>query len=200
MERRFRQIINCIFQQNEGNQHKNTPPSSSVVAAMLSPLRIITAQIVAAGGSRCSCSQGTTGLLSSWEWHIVYCEMYRETYRIVNQVSWNVSYRDQSVSFHPYVWVRLRICSQLYIVHNMGLCEFSLPISLVMTERIYTWSYYHHQIGSMNYYPLFRVRSWNNGMRCMSLYILIKQECDHNAGKHYKTLYIYYQESVCICA
>ena len=25
----------------------------------------------------------------------------------------------------------------------------------------------------MNYYPLFRVRSWNNGMRCMSLYILM---------------------------
>ena len=24
----------------------------------------------------------------------------------------------------------------------------------------------------MNYYPLFRVSSWNNGMRCMSLYIL----------------------------
>ena len=36
----------------------------------------------------------------------------------------------------------------------------------------YTLSYYHHQIGSMNYYPLFRVRSWNNGMRCMSFYIL----------------------------
>ena len=34
-------------------------------------------------------------------------------------------------------------------------------------------SYYHHQIGSMNYYPLFRVRSWNNGMRCMSLHILM---------------------------
>ena len=33
-------------------------------------------------------------------------------------------------------------------------------------------SYYHHQIGSMNYYPLFKVRSWNNGMRRMSLYIL----------------------------
>ena len=29
-----------------------------------------------------------------------------------------------------------------------------------------TWSWY-------NYYPLFRVRSWNNGMRCMFLYILI---------------------------
>ena len=39
-------------------------------------------------------------------------------------------------------------------------------------ENIYTLSYYHHQIGSMNYYPLFRVRSWNNGMRCMFLYIL----------------------------
>ena len=40
-------------------------------------------------------------------------------------------------------------------------------------ENIYTLSYYHHQIGIMNYYPLFRVRSWNNGMRCMSFYILI---------------------------
>ena len=40
-------------------------------------------------------------------------------------------------------------------------------------ENIYTLSYYHHQIGSMNYYPLFRVRSWNNGIRCMPFYILI---------------------------
>ena len=39
-------------------------------------------------------------------------------------------------------------------------------------ENIYTLSYYHHQIGSMNYYPLFRVRSWNNGVRCMPFYIL----------------------------
>ena len=45
-----------------------------------------------------------------------------------------------------------------------------------MIERIYiyTLSYYHHQIGSMNYYQLFRVRSsWNNCMRCMSFYILM---------------------------
>ena len=41
-------------------------------------------------------------------------------------------------------------------------------------ENIYTLSYYHHQIGSMNYYPLLRVRSWNNGMRCMSFYILME--------------------------
>ena len=39
-------------------------------------------------------------------------------------------------------------------------------------DNIYTLSYCHHRIGSMNYYPLFRVRSWNNGVRCMSFYIL----------------------------
>ena len=40
-------------------------------------------------------------------------------------------------------------------------------------DNIYTLPYYHHQIGSMTYYQLFRVRSWNNGMRCMSFCILI---------------------------
>ena len=39
-------------------------------------------------------------------------------------------------------------------------------------ENIYTFSYYRHQIGSMNYYPLFRVRSWNNGVYSMSFCIL----------------------------
>ena len=69
------------------------------------------------------------------------------------------------------VWVRLSIFSQLSIIQYMWLCDFSLPISLVLTERINTLSYYHHQIGSMNYHPLFRVRSWNNGMCYMCLYI-----------------------------
>ena len=41
-------------------------------------------------------------------------------------------------------------------------------------ENIYTLSYYHHQILSMKYYPLFRVSSWNNGVRCMSFYILMR--------------------------
>ena len=40
-------------------------------------------------------------------------------------------------------------------------------------DNTYTLSYHHHQIGSMNYCPLFRVRSWNNGVRCMSIYILM---------------------------
>ena len=52
------------------------------------------------------------------------------------------------------VWVRSNIFSQLSIIQYMGLCVFSLPISLVMIDRIYTLSYYHYQIGSMNYCPL----------------------------------------------
>ena len=43
----------------------------------------------------------------------------------------------------------------LSVIHYMGLCVFSLPIPIVMIERIYTFSYHHHQIGSMNYHPLF---------------------------------------------
>ena len=70
------------------------------------------------------------------------------------------------------VWVRLSIFFQLSIIQYMGMCVFSLPISLVMIEMIYTLSYYHHQIRSMNYYPLFRARSSNNGMRCMSIFLL----------------------------
>ena len=70
------------------------------------------------------------------------------------------------------VWVRLSIFSALSIIPYVGLYVFSLSISFVMIEiYIYILSYYHHQIGSMNYYPLFRVRSWNNGVRCMSFYI-----------------------------
>ena len=44
--------------------------------------------------------------------------------------------------------------------------------------KINTLFFFHHQIGSMNYYPLFKVRSWNNGVHRMSLYIL-KSSCIH---------------------
>ena len=72
------------------------------------------------------------------------------------------------------VWVTLSIFSQLSIIQYMGLCVFSLPISLVMIERVYTLSYYHHQIGSMNYHHCFGSR--NDDMRCMLFYILILME------------------------
>ena len=94
------------------------------------------------------------------------------------------------------VWVRLSIFSHLSIIQYMGLCVLSLPMSLVMIERIYTLSYYHHQIGSMNYYPLFRVRSWNNGMRCMSLHILITlKQCLDNIALLVLTKY--HTENMC---
>ena len=35
------------------------------------------------------------------------------------------------------VWVRLSILSRLSIIYYVGLCVFSLPISLVMIERVY---------------------------------------------------------------
>ena len=57
-------------------------------------------------------------------------------------------------------------------------------------DNIYTFSYYHHQIGSMNYYPLFRLRSWNNGVRCMSFYILMSSWSAFRLSKHvFKTIY-----------
>ena len=41
-------------------------------------------------------------------------------------------------------------------------------------ENTCTLSYFHHQIVSVTHLLLFRVRSWNNGMRCTSFDILIK--------------------------
>ena len=52
------------------------------------------------------------------------------------------------------VWVRLNIFSQLSIIQYMGLCVFRSPISHVRIEIMYTLSDYHHQIGSMNHYPI----------------------------------------------
>ena len=58
-----------------------------------------------------------------------------------------------------------------------GLCVFSFLFNFSCDdcENTCSLSYYmyHHQIGSMTHLPLFRVRSWNNGMRCMSFYILL---------------------------
>ena len=65
------------------------------------------------------------------------------------------------------------ILSVIYYTIRGAVC-FQFTHFLMMIEMIYILlSYYHHQIGNMNYYPLFRVRSWNNGVRCMSFYILM---------------------------
>ena len=59
----------------------------------------------------------------------------------------------------------------LFVIHYTicgAVCYQFTHFSCDDWENIYNLSYYHHQIGSMNYYPLFRVRSWNNGVRCVS--------------------------------
>ena len=70
------------------------------------------------------------------------------------------------------VCLRVGRFSQLSFMQNMGLCVLSLPIYLMMVVGICTLSDYHY-IRSMTHLPLFRLRSWNNGMRCKSFYILI---------------------------
>ena len=71
------------------------------------------------------------------------------------------------------VWVRLSIFS--HPLYNTCGCVFSVYTFPSWWLREYnTLSYYHHQIGSMSYYPFFSVRSWNTDMRCMSFYILMQ--------------------------
>ena len=65
----------------------------------------------------------------------------------------------------------------LYVIHYTicgAICFQFTHFCCNDWDNIYTLSYYHHQIGSMNYYPLFRARSWNNGVHCMSFYILME--------------------------
>ena len=64
--------------------------------------------------------------------------------------------------------IKYILSSQLSYMLYMGLCVFSLSISPLMTLNIFTSSCYQYEIGNMNHYPLFRARSWNNGLRCMS--------------------------------
>ena len=52
----------------------------------------------------------------------------------------------------------------------MGLRLFSLPISLLQIVSMFVIHLIF--IGHINYYPLFRSRSWNNGMPCMFCYVL----------------------------
>ena len=76
--------------------------------------------------------------------------------------------------------ISCRVCEQVWVYSlsyplcNIWGCMFSdYPISSWWLREYIALSYYHHQIGIMNYYTLFRVRSGNNGMHCMSLYILL---------------------------
>ena len=60
-----------------------------------------------------------------------------------------------------------------------GDMRFQLTHSCYDCENACTLCYYHHQIGSMTHLALFRVKSWNNGMRFMSFYIFTYSQ-DHD--------------------
>ena len=69
---------------------------------------------------------------------------------------------------------------KIYLFSQLSLMQYMVAVRIHLTQFSYddfwntcTLSCYHHQNGSMTRLPLFRVRSWNNGMRRMSFYILI---------------------------
>ena len=71
------------------------------------------------------------------------------------------------------VWVRLSVFSRQSIIQCVGLCVFSLPISFMMIQRIYMLCLISIITSEVWTITHFRVRSWNNGMHCMSFYILM---------------------------
>ena len=76
----------------------------------------------------------------------------------------------------PRVCIRLRQFSQSSFIRYMGLCVFILPNSPVMIVRMCSLSYLHHQIGSMNHKPLFRVGHETMVCAvCITMFLLI---CD----------------------
>ena len=78
---------------------------------------------------------------------------------------------------------KLSIFSPLSIIQYVGLYVFSLHISVVIIENMYIYVYILclfiivKSVWSMKYYPLFRVRSWNNGIIavCLSIFLWIIQ-------------------------
>ena len=98
---------------------------------------------------------------------IIFIWWYRVMKLVLVEFAWN----DRLSVKHMTPFIKL--LSKQYV----GLCVFSLPIFLMMIEIMSTLSCYHHQIGSRNYYPMFRARSQNSGMRCMPLYILLPNGC-----------------------
>ena len=72
------------------------------------------------------------------------------------------------------VWVRLSISSVIHYTMCGTLCFQFTHFPRDDRDYIYLLS---SSIGSMNYYPLFRVRSWNNDMRCVYIFLSFKVLC-----------------------
>ena len=91
------------------------------------------------------------------------------------------------------VWVRLSIFSQLIIHFTIcgSVCFEFTHFLRDDWENIHTLSYYHHQIGSKNFYPLFMVRSWSNGICCRSFYIVMNLWYDRIASCDIRVLVVF---------
>ena len=85
------------------------------------------------------------------------------------------------------VCLRMNQFSQLSLIQYI----FSLSIYLVMIVRIRVLlSPYHHQIGSMNNFRWFMMRSLNNGVRCMFSYDLISSVSDFLSDLRWFVLFL----------
>ena len=64
-----------------------------------------------------------------------------------------------------------------------AVCIQLTPFSYDDCGNTCTLSYYHHQVTRMTHLPLFRFRSWNISMHCVSFYILINCTLERTSGK-----------------
>ena len=147
-------------------------------------------------------------------WFHNYCAVYDEckysdTFWLADRTRLFVQYTISLSSLFKLIWrhwtykmpVRYTLSSVSKIMHILSVIQYTICWAVCFQftysscddwENTYTLSYYHHQIGSMNSYPLFRVRSWNNGVRCMSFYILSynipnKKNCNCNNVEYHNS-------------
>ena len=67
------------------------------------------------------------------------------------------------------------VLSTIFLAIYGAVCIQLTHFSQDDCENIYIYIFIHYQIGSMTCLPLFKVRSRNNGMSCMSFYILMME-------------------------
>ena len=99
---------------------------------------------------RILCWAQIVGYVLACRWYSFVCTLHHFIIIIVQTYLKTLNLKMPLRYILSSVWVRLSIFSQISIIQYIGRCLFSLHISLVIIERIYSLSYQHHQIGSMN--------------------------------------------------
>ena len=88
------------------------------------------------------------------------------------------------------------ILSIIFPVIYGAMCIQLTHLSYYDYENTCTLYYCHHQIGSMTHLPLFGVRSWNNGARCISFYILTITLCHGSSTTRTNESYHHMYQSI----